>query len=141
MPILSASCCCEGCAEHAVASDDIMSQVKDTMSQAVSLPTGLLQFVVMLFPSFPVPMYTHVCSWLRAVFLQAAWAQLEESENGVVQGAWQTCLARRLMHTCCPPSCRSKTSCTPTGQPHPPPALAPSRILALSVLCVLLWGC
>jgi len=47
--------------------------------QAVWLPTGLPHLVVILFPSCPVTVHAQVCSWLRVVFLQAAWAQVEGS--------------------------------------------------------------
>ena len=98
--------------------------------QAVSLPTALPHSVAMRFPTDSVTVHAQPALACKRCFRKRHGHSLKavgfaESENGAVQGAWQTCLARRLMHTCCPPSCRSKTSCTPTGQPHPHPPWAP----------------
>ena len=49
----------------------------------------------------------------------------------LVQVVYQTCLPRRRTHTCCPPSCRSRTSSTPTGEPS-----SLSHTLCLQTPCI-----
>ena len=141
MPISLYLCSCPSCAPAAAVRAELSLLLHLMMSllpRDMSLYMGKLcvcpQVCCILLPCcFPVVQSQCIhtpalgCEWCfckrHGHSLKAVGG--EESENGVVQGAWQTCLARRLMHTCCPPSCRSKTSCTPTGQPHAHPPWPP----------------